>query len=99
MNEAIKLAIEQGGYTFAGFSPQGTLEQAPNFDAEIILDPLFWQALGKALGWKCPRCHINAKGCEYCDGKFWLEKSMEYYYLHMTGGDIDKFWKQLLTSN
>ena len=43
INEAIKKAL-QNGYTF---TPQ-TLREEEN---SHFLDPLFWQSLGKALGW------------------------------------------------
>jgi hypothetical protein len=56
-NEAIKLAIENGGYQLTMKSgteiyldtPQGKWKEIAEYD---YLDPLFWQALGKALGWR-----------------------------------------------
>jgi hypothetical protein len=44
MNEAIKLAIEQGGYNVTKTAIEGNT-------LEIIFDPLFWQALSFALNW------------------------------------------------
>ena len=44
MNEAIKLAIENGGYFYS-------LKATERHQEVVCLDPLFWQALGKALGW------------------------------------------------
>lgn len=43
----IKEAIERGGY---GDLPFGTFCEA-GFESHYILDPAFWQALGKARGW------------------------------------------------
>lgn len=47
MNDAIPLAIGKGGYQ--------AYKQTP-WTSDIYLDPLFWQALGKALGWKETEC-------------------------------------------
>lgn len=43
MEEIIKKAIE-GGYTW---EVRGNINKS-----EAVLDPLFWQALGKACGWE-----------------------------------------------
>lgn len=58
MEKAIKKAIE-GGYSRSGviknFTPQNRefAERSLLQDYKIcLLDPLFWQALGKAEGWK-----------------------------------------------
>lgn len=66
MNNAIKLAIEKGGY-MGGWQEWWEFEEHRNRNEwvlrhnadwddfitfkEIALDPLFWQSLGKALGW------------------------------------------------
>lgn len=47
MKEAISRAIE-GGYEDASISPTGVVYPNEN---RVLLDPLFWQCLGKALGW------------------------------------------------
>jgi len=122
MNEAIKLAIEKGGYPpfelsyeqrKRGYSAQG--------DA-LTLDPLFWQALGKALGWKkyvwlsYPNYHYGHHSnvdftddeewgppTEFTDTPFATRYITSQYYAHqyfdlvLTGGDTEKFWKELLT--
>lgn len=41
MEKAIKIATQNGYYTT--FFDK---------DTDVLLDPLFWQALGKGLGWK-----------------------------------------------
>ena len=56
MKEAIKLAIEKGGYRLSLekqsiFSKVKIYEDAQDYYAIIASDPLFWQALDKALGW------------------------------------------------
>ncbi len=73
MNEAIKLAIEKGGYKnpyeyseqVARFFPRmaGHLSHRKMILSATALDPLFWQALGKALGW-------GKYICEYCRNDF-----------------------------
>jgi hypothetical protein len=62
IEQAIKEAVETGGYTF-GYVREFWIPK--NFSVGthdkfelrgIFLDPLFWQALGKARGWsvRCP---------------------------------------------
>ena len=91
MSEAIKLAIEKGGYIIP------KLQANPNATSEgieiilnslnkndIVLDPLFWQALGKALGW------IN-----YAKPQ-WLQHALKYHELVLINSNTEKFWKELL---
>jgi hypothetical protein len=66
MNEAIKLAIEKGGWKILDSVTSidyknaswpmihGTHNNVPKLYpvAEVIISPSFWQALGKALGWE-----------------------------------------------
>lgn len=54
--QAIEKAIE-GGYEWNGEIP-------PMYDmlCEIVLDPLFWQCLGKGMGWK-NHYHLYESGC------------------------------------
>lgn len=100
MNNAIKLAIEKGGYKYGhgvdgdyetdGWSYQEIIDEARD---KVILDPLFWQALGKALGW----------GTTTASNNFGYKNSWQYYahqYINLilTGGDTDKFWKELLNA-
>lgn len=52
MEKAIKKAIEGGfevGKSIYPFLEDGVLKRA--FEDRCLLDPLFWQALGKAEGW------------------------------------------------
>ena len=75
MNEAIKLAIEKGGYVDPSYGHE------PN---TVLLDPLFWQALGKASGWK---------GLDEIDYyQYWLEGeySCDYQTNEVTETEIAK---------
>lgn len=112
MNNVIKLAIEKGGYRFEQqLSVKWNLdflgaEDCPSH-AEITQDPLFWQALGRALGW---REGMYLKW--YRDRQGGVDESLDleyeesiapdvyhalrYHELNLTGGDTDKFWKDLL---
>lgn len=89
MNEAIKLAVEKGGYKDGQHID---IKYSTRHD-EAILDPLFWRALGKALGWKeeyefaNPIVHTIPQ---------WLYEALWYHELNLTGGDTEKFWKELL---
>lgn len=123
MNEAIKLAIEKGGYKpeykdcvvyiddFLGHQYSKFVDRRGDIEkwatAEIFADPLFWQALGKALGWdeihaKNPEnniCIKNKSGSityfDDCD----IYHAMRYMELILTGGDTEKYWQSLLSGS
>ena len=55
IEEAIQRAIEGGWYAQPGtfYRPKGYPHTANEMNlSSIFLDPLFWQALGKAMRWK-----------------------------------------------
>ncbi len=55
MDKAIRLAIEKGGYVADELLAEKLKVGGNIFKVEIypvILDPLFWIALGRALGWR-----------------------------------------------
>lgn len=126
MNEAIKLAIEQGGYklfglvnkplfkyeidyveTYLGFKRWIVFASWPGrnhqtqimkisqevYFSDIVQDSLFWQALGKALGW-------GRKGMKTtANDRTWLHYAHQYFDLVLTGGETEKFWKQLIANH
>ena len=57
-----------------------------------ILDPLFWQALGKALG------HGINQRDNVTNRLIWQQLALDYFDLVLTGGDTEKFWKELLNT-
>jgi hypothetical protein len=99
MNEAIKLAVEKGGYPHYSHT-----EEPLMYDAKcmLVLDPLFWQALGKALGNKdemrCDSPKCDDKLCAYAGYKDPKEMFNRYMETLWYGGDTEKFWSDLLTS-
>ena len=62
---------------------------------ETALDPLFWQALGRALGWHHDY-HV-VYGQKVYEGHIgeWKSKAHEFYDLILTNGDITKFWQEI----
>lgn len=130
-NEAIKLAIEKGGWQPYKLKQKATelmllrtrsdyfrkrLEINNSTADEVIeleklwnqyvtdvsvLDPLFWQALGKALGWKK---RLTNKWLIHNleigkNEETWRFYAHQYFDLVLTGGNTDKFFKELLTTN
>lgn len=104
MNEAIKLAIEKGGYNKVIWDD---LYEQPNFQdgdggyfvnyEKILMDKDFWESLGKALEWKInENLSFNAKPFKYTP--IWVLRARDYFDLVLTGGDTEKFWEELLTS-
>jgi len=124
LSEAIKLAIEKGGFRFTepidsrnktwAISELSNLNGEDGFTTEqVVLMPLFWQALGKALGWKDVFKNKKSMGLmemcghPYCptEGNCKYQKperskyAHQYFDLLLTGGDTEKFWKELLNPN
>jgi hypothetical protein len=51
IQEAVKKSIEHG-YSLRGIGPSGFYELLDRYSSDVFLDPLFWQSLGKAMGWE-----------------------------------------------
>jgi hypothetical protein len=89
MDEAIILAIEKGGY-----------EKHRMFHsyADTTHDPLFWQALGKALGWDNKGyCNFGElQPCIHLPNYKWKDKAHQYFDLVLTDVDTEKFFKELI---
>jgi hypothetical protein len=100
MEEAIKLAIEKGGYPHYSHT-----EEPLMYDAKcmIVLDPKFWQALGKALGWgkisyENDFGDLSLSELEiWSDEDAWRYQAHKYFDLVLTGGDTEKFYKELIS--
>ena len=94
-NETIAKAITEGG--FIGHPLADWHEHDKH---EILLDPLFWQALGKSMGWGntnvCGHCRSNLyDSYERKEDKMW-----HYYWLsfidHLAeGGSVESYFANL----
>ena|ERR1041384_4791582 len=110
--EIIKLALEKGGYPSNWFD-DGDYDIASKsaLANAIVLDPLFWQALGRVLGWHRILCYgckeplANSddeealKACnagEDMNMEEWKYYAMHYFDLVLIGGDTESFWQSLL---
>lgn len=96
MNNAIKLAIEKGGFLIHDGVAFDAMQGATYAKQFVVLNPLFWQALGKARA----LCQSHPRAIDRCDfcisNKGWQEIALSYFDLILTGGDTEKFWKALL---
>lgn len=104
MEQAIQKAIE-GGYNLpkgdnykVEFTPDGATQKWNVSTHKTLLDPLFWQCLGKSLEWgglgivRSCLCH-ETKAHELM---VW-ESQMHSFIDHLIAGkDIDSFFTQLL---
>lgn len=109
MNEAIRRAIE-GGWRPKGLSlkdrPVSWIIQAVTnrsvFWERYILDPLFWQALGKAEGWHGVTIHRNTPtnpSPKYGDVALyanWANQMHRFIDHIIEGKPIDDFFNSLL---
>lgn len=59
---------------------------------EVICSPLFWQALGKELGWGTEPAATTREGFPVQE---WMMFAHRFYDLILTGGSLDEFWKEL----
>lgn len=94
MNEAILKAIE-GGY----YQPHYGKEQKV-YTNDALLDPTFWQALGKALGWEKYYLYVHPKAesgthTHICE-KSWLYHWHLYIDHIASDKDPELFWKEIL---
>lgn len=132
MNEAIKLAIEKGGYNGLNFGKDWYGHKTDTFNQMLYknptvfaLDPVFWKSLGKALKWQEEKFKLGdfvtiRIGNGFVTGKVtsiekneakvhlthggymnipvleWLYNANQYFELLLTGGNTDKFWKELI---
>lgn len=102
MEEATKLAIENGGYI-----PKSSYFYGDRgWKNEIMTDPLFWQALGKALGWKDivvvpfdinSTTEVNKKwSIDFENVPEWKFRAHRWLDAHFQGQEAeDAFWKEL----
>ena len=96
IEQAIEKAIEGGwkspftwmeNLIFVRHRGMGLNTEREVFHRYILLDPLFWQSLGKAMGWKKRKSHISPEP--------WL------FYWHCfidhlaKGGSIETYFEQL----
>jgi hypothetical protein len=91
--QAIEKAIEGGWNDKIG----GHYEEI-GFWQTIALDPTFWQALGKALGWNGLILELipDADRGKIIDPNEWHGHALDFYDLILTGGDTEAFWNELL---
>lgn len=97
--EALKAAVDgdwiptKGDFKFKTFTP--TTAQAYQIsmgDDCIALDPTFWQALGKSLGWRIGEQYGRFKDAE------WHNAAHRFYDLILQGKDTEDFWKEILST-
>ena len=66
----------------------------------VALDPTFWQALGKVLGWKQEwnGQYMNTRNSQQepimVEG--WEHNAHRFYDLILTGQSTEKFWEDIL---
>lgn len=93
IKEAIEKAVS-AGYKVPAF-PKGMVEEV------YFLDPLFWQSLGKSLGWKDPKygtCQcMQGESCEFCNrGNTMWEYHWHRFIDHLAEGkSIESFFEPI----
>jgi hypothetical protein len=94
MEQAIQKAVEGGGYDTFGLMYEGDKVVVLNpIKYRILLDPLFWQALGKAEEW------AGSMPSTYCydnDIPEWQHNWHFFIDKLILGQDIESFFANLL---
>lgn len=89
----IEEAIEKAEHN--GYKGLSYYECEINVNEHILLDPSFWQSLGKAMGWK-------AEGRRNLEGLKLINKGSWLYFWHRlinhisAGGNYESFFKELI---
>lgn len=94
MKNIIQKAIE-GGYI-----PKVGLEPVEGFRVAyevILLDPLFWQCLGKSLGWS-EELNYGYKGNDYGLYQEWQNAWHSFIDHIAEGKDIEEFFNNLINN-
>lgn len=101
MKDAINKAIEGGFHNvkiFNRYLPASNIKKQikeSGFIHAILLDPLFWQALGKAEGWKKCTMYSFSTGKVYSEHEW--QFNMHRFIDHIiAGGTVDDFFNNLL---
>ena len=107
--DAIQQAIE-GGWRSSLHKANQNAEVEAIIDNAIrqerwYLDPLFWQALGKARGWidekyplgsmPCDREQCDSRYCEYAGFRDPEEIAKRWFETRLSNGDENKFFQSL----
>lgn len=94
MQQAIKRAIE-GRYKNCGENRVGTSDfEELVHEADLLLDPNFWQCLGKAEGWE--EIEMQDPHREFNGKSTWLNNQHRLIDHLANKGSIDEFFKKLL---
>lgn len=100
----IELAIEGGWDIKKGVGIPAKIDIIPSMQLyaskvvpeKVILDPLFWEALGKRLGWSPKNSWKDSGDIRHAG---WIIEAKRFYDIILTNGNTDKFWEELLESN
>lgn len=98
MEKAIKLSIE-GGYSVSNAVNSRWAERAEEKDySNIVIDPLFWQALGKVEGWGKTKNFTGQRKDSLLN--LWPEEWQVYWHCFIDGliegKNKDSFFEELL---
>jgi hypothetical protein len=94
--DAIQQAVEAGYPEYVYCENFDMYESTGSHcESEVLLDPAFWQALGKARGWENSVCFfnsfVNRKECDEC----WKLHALGYFETKLSGADTSQFFKDL----
>jgi hypothetical protein len=99
IQEAVKKSIEHG-YSLRGIGPSGFYELLDRYSSDVFLDHLFWQSLGKAMGWD--GFEVFTCGCSDVrkmkgQRRIWIGKWHRFIDHLAEGKDAESFFENRLT--
>lgn len=93
--DAIKQAIE-AGYPYDPEAQKFKDDyEKLDWTMRVLLDPFFWQALGRARGWKSEDGAYMIQGEIVPTLRDWQSHAMNWFIGRMSNGGEEKFWESL----
>lgn len=102
IEQAIKEAVEFGEWDWKSFQERaGLAEDSDAPIAEVMMDRMFWQELGKARGWGIMGYPMPLKKMTPAEKQHWIGKDEWQYQWHRfidhlaAGKDVESFFEGL----
>ena len=103
-SDGMETSYDGANNEFSGWTRKDNLSTFLVPTEETFLDPRFWQALGRALGWSevCDLTIIYVHGdeeCQRCRGYYWMYQWHCFIQALAEGNTPEVFFHHLTSSN
>jgi hypothetical protein len=102
-SDGMETSYDGANNEFSGWTRKDNLSTFLVPTEETFLDPRFWQALGRALGWSeaCDlaiSCRHGAEECQRCRGYYWMYQWHCFIQALADGHTSEAFFARLTSS-